>query len=43
LENPEDVKQYSFTAVRGQRVMIREIRIIPEKSPWKIEYKIDQE
>lgn len=43
LENPEDVKQYSFTAVRGQRVMIREIRIIPEKSPWKIEYKIDQD
>jgi hypothetical protein len=36
LENPEGVKHYSFTAVRGQKVMIREIRHLPEKSPWKI-------
>jgi hypothetical protein len=42
LENPQDVKHYSFTAVRGQKVMVYEVRQSPEKSPWKIEYKIDQ-
>jgi hypothetical protein len=43
LENPEDVKYYSFSAIRGQKVMIREVHLPPEKSPWKIEYKIDQD
>lgn len=42
LENPQDVKHYSFTAVRGQKVMVHHIPQTPGKSPWKIEYNIDQ-
>jgi hypothetical protein len=43
LENPADVKHYTFTAVRGQKVMVREIPRSPEQSPWRIEYKNDQQ
>ncbi|WP_397449314.1 hypothetical protein [Pseudomonas sp. NA-150] len=43
LENDQDVKYYSFTAVRGQKVMIHEIRLPNELSPWKIEHKVDQD
>jgi hypothetical protein len=42
LEIGESVKYYSFTAIRGQKVMIREIRYNDQQSPWKIEYKVDQ-
>jgi hypothetical protein len=42
LEIGEDAKYYTFTAIRGQKVMIREIRYNDQKSPWKIEYKVDQ-
>ncbi|MBX8497746.1 hypothetical protein [Pseudomonas cichorii] len=37
LANDADVKYYSFTAIRGQRVLINQIN--PENSPWLIEYK----
>jgi hypothetical protein len=43
LEIGEVAKYYSFTAIRGQKVMIREIRYNDQPSPWKIEYKIGQE
>lgn len=43
LEVGETAKHYNFTAIRGQKVMIRELRYNDQQSPWKIEYKIDQE
>lgn len=43
LETGQDAQYYSFTAVRGQNVMVRELRYNEQQSPWKIEYKIDQE
>lgn len=43
MEAGPETHYYSFTAIRGQKVMIREIRYDGRQSPWKIEYKIDQE
>lgn len=43
LDNDDDVKYYSFTAIRGQRVMIHDAQRGPRGSQWKIEYKIDSD
>lgn len=40
LENAGDVKYYSFTALRGQKVMINDVLRGAEGSYWKIEYNI---
>ncbi|MFJ4145191.1 hypothetical protein [Pseudomonas sp. NPDC089734] len=37
LTHDSDVKYYSFTAIRGQRVLINQID--PANAPWLIEYK----
>ncbi|MEB0042006.1 MULTISPECIES: hypothetical protein [unclassified Pseudomonas] len=43
LDNDLDVKYYTFTAVRGQKVMIHELGRTSANSPWKIEYKTDKD
>jgi hypothetical protein len=40
LENADEVKYYSFTALRGQKVMINDVLRGAEGSYWKIEYNI---
>lgn len=40
LESANDVKYYSFTALREQKVMINHIQQAAENSYWKIEYNI---
>lgn len=40
LESAGDVKYYSFTALRGQKVMINDVLRGVEGSFWKIEYNI---
>jgi hypothetical protein len=40
LESANDIKYYSFTALRGQKVMINHIQQAAENSYWKIEYNI---
>lgn len=40
LESAGDVKYYSFTAVRGQKVMINNVLQGVEGSYWKIEYNV---
>ncbi|MCD5970359.1 hypothetical protein [Pseudomonas quasicaspiana] len=40
LEGAGDVKYYSFTALRGQKVMINEVLQGAEVSYWKIEYNL---
>ncbi|MFJ3484149.1 hypothetical protein ACIPL1_12320 [Pseudomonas sp. NPDC090202] len=41
LDSDDDVKYYSFTALRGQKVMIHDAQRGTKGSQWKIEYKID--
>lgn len=42
LKNATDVKYYSFTALRGQQVMINHVRQGTENSYWKIEYNLGE-
>lgn len=40
LDSEDAIKSYSFTAVRGQRVMIHPLDNPTGDSPWTIEYKL---
>jgi len=40
LETASDVKYYSFTALRGQKVMINDVPLGTEKPYWNIEYNL---
>ncbi|MDD1967423.1 hypothetical protein NPS29_19010 [Pseudomonas putida] len=40
LETAGDVKYYSFTALRGQKVMVNHVQQGDERSHWKVEYNI---
>jgi hypothetical protein len=42
LETASDIKYYSFTALRGQKVMINHVQQGAELSYWKVEYSIGE-
>lgn len=42
-DNLHDVKYYSFTSIRGQKVMIYNRRSRSQGPDWNVEYKIDKE
>jgi hypothetical protein len=43
LANDTDVKYYTFTAARGQRVLIKPLNYHPSTFPSLIEYKINDQ
>jgi len=42
-DNENDVKYYSFTSIRGQKVMIHNGRSRARGPDWTVEYKIEKE
>jgi hypothetical protein len=43
LANKSDVKYYSFTALRGQKLMINDVQRGPQRPYWNIEYNLTGE